>query len=271
MSEKIKNKLVFDTKDEKGKTVKLAVKRPDVEQSKELKKIWNRAFSDALQSGAPVRAKINDIARQQDLWNDVKEAELNKLQKELFSAELKIQKGGSAGLTKKTAKELALRMREIRAEIRDLTASRNELDARCAEAQAQAEEFAHSVPMCTVWAETGDKYFKDYNDFKARDNETAALDAAKYLALLQYNLDPNYESSLVENKFLKQYGFVDDQLRLVNAKGQLVDSKGRLIREDGRFINEKNELVDADGNLVDEEGNYKVEFTPFLEEEEVEK
>src|SRR5688500_6065519 len=120
MSEKIKNKLVFDTKDENGKPIKLAVKRPDVEQSRELKKIWNKSFSEALNSGAPVRAKINDIARQQDLWNDEKEAELNKLQKELFGIELKIQKGGAAGLTKNAAKTLALRVREIRAEIRDL-------------------------------------------------------------------------------------------------------------------------------------------------------
>ncbi len=263
---KIKNKLVFTTKDTNGKSIQLAVKRPDVEQSRELQKIWNRAFSDAINSKAPLRAKINDIAREQKLWDDAKEAELQKLQKELFSAELKLKKGGNAGLTKQDAKKLAFRMKEIRAEIRDLTSARNEVDARCAESQAETEKFAYAVSMCTVNAETGDKYYTNYDEFKTKENEQASLDAAKYLALLTYNLDPNYESNLVENKFLKDYGFVDDKLRLINKDGKLVDSQGRLIREDGRFINSKGELVDGDGVLVDEEGNYKVEFAPFLAE-----
>lgn len=273
MSEtKIKNKLVFDTKDSAGKPIKLAVKRADVEQSKELQKVSNRAFNEALQSGAPLRAKINDIARKQNLWDDEKEEAVQKLQKELFANELKLQKGGNAGLSKAGAKKVAIRMREIRNEIRDLTADKNDLDSRSAEAQALAAQFNYAVSVCTINPETGDKYFKDYEDFKARESEQAALDAAKYLALLTYNLDPNYESALVENKFLKEYGFVRDDLRFINKEGKLIDSQGRLIREDGRFINPKGELVDGEGNLVDEEGNYKVDFAPFLpDEEEVEK
>lgn len=270
MSDKVKNKLVFTTKDTNGKSVDLAVKRPDAEQSKELQKVWNKAFNEALLSKAPLRQKLVDIARQQGLWNDEKEKEVDKLQKELFDIELKLKKGGKAGLTKSGAKKLALRVREIRAEIRDIMSGRNELDSRCAESQAETEKFAHAVAMCTWDANTGDKYFKDYEDFKSRESETAALDAAKYLALLQYNLDPNWEANQFENKFLKDYGFVDDKLRLVNKEGKLVDSQGRLIREDGRFINAKGELVDAEGNPVDEEGNYKVEFAPFLAEEDEE-
>ncbi len=176
--------------------------------------------------------------------------------------------GGKAGLTKKKAKELAFRVQELRADMRDLTAGRNDLDAKSAEAQAENERFSYAVYLCTMHPDSGDAFFKDYEDFKARETQTASIDAAKNLAFLTYNLDPNYESELFENKFLKEYGFVDEKLRLINKDGKLVDREGRLIREDGRFINPKGELVDADGTLVDEEGNYKVEFAPFLDDED---
>jgi hypothetical protein len=265
--EKVKNKLVFTTKDG-DKTVELAVKKPDVEQTKELQKFWNAAFQEALTSGAMLRSKLRDEARRQGLWSQKSEDELNKLQKEIFDIELKLSKGGAAGLTKNGGKALALRVKEIRAEIRELTAGINDLELRSAESQADNERFSRAVALCTFDPKTGDKFFKSYEDFKSKEDTQAAFDASRNLAFLTNGLDPNFEAELFENKFLKEYGFVDEKLRLINKDGKLVDSKGRLIREDGRFVNEKNELIDADGNPVDEKGNYKVEFKPFLDDEE---
>ena len=51
-----------------------------------------------------------------------------------------------------------------------------------------------------------------------------------------YGLDPDYDSKLVENEFLVDYGFADKELRLINEDGHLIDSEGRLIDEDGRFV-----------------------------------
>ena len=79
-----------------------------------------------------------------------------------------------------------------------------------------------------------------------------------------YGLDDNYEKNLPENKFLKQYKFVDDNLRFINKDGKLVDQDGRLIDENGRYINQNGEYVDKEGNLVDDKGDYVVQFQPFL-------
>ena len=51
-----------------------------------------------------------------------------------------------------------------------------------------------------------------------------------------YNLDPNYDKNLEENKFLKEFNFVDEELRLINDEGHLTDADGRLINDEGRFI-----------------------------------
>jgi len=266
--ETIRNKLVFKSKDEDGHEVELAVKRPDAETAKKLQKVYNTTFKDALDSGAILKAKVESVARSQNVWDDDKETSFQKLQKELFSLELKLAKGG---IKKSDAKTVALRMRDIRLEMRGLTSDRNSIEQNTAESQAENARFNHSIATCTFYnsgPNEGKLYFKDYDDFLERIDKQVAIDAAKYIGLLTFNLDPNFESNLPENKFLKEYGFVNDELRLIDKQGRMVDAKGRLIRHDGRFINEKNELVDGEGNPVDEEGNYKVEFKPFIDDEE---
>ena len=51
-----------------------------------------------------------------------------------------------------------------------------------------------------------------------------------------YGLDPDYDQKLEENKFLKEFNFVNDDLRFINKDGDLVDMDGRLVNEDGRYI-----------------------------------
>ena len=267
MSKTIKNKLVFTTKDEDGKELKLAVRKPNLEEAKELQKIFNKAYRDALDSGAFLRIKLDEIVKQQGIWNDEKEKKFKGLQKELFESELKLLKGGSAGLTKLKAKELAIRMSGIRVEMQELMSGINSQDSVTADRQAENAKFEHSIYLCTINPDTGDKFYKNLEDFNDKKSTKATEDAMRNMALLTYNLDPEYESNLPENKFLKDYGFVNEKLRLINSKGELVDSNGKRTRDDGRYINEKNELVDLEGNLVDEKGNYIVEFTPFLEEQ----
>lgn len=264
-----KNKLVFTTKDSEGNSLELAVKRPDAAKSKTLQKVYNRAYKDALDSGALLRCKIEQIAREQNIWSDEKEADFKKLQKELLDNEIKLLKGGNAGLTKDDAFLIALRMKEIRNEMLLMRSEFNSLDANTAESQAMAEYFNYAVFLCTIYPETGEQYYKNYDEYveDANSSSQIPLDAGRYLSFLLNNTDPDYEKNLVENKFLIKYGYVDEKLRLINKDGYLVDKNGRRIRDDGRFINDKNQLVDAEGNLVDEEGNYIVEFAPFLEPE----
>jgi hypothetical protein len=102
--------------------------------------------------------------------------------------------------------------------------------------------------------------WKDYNELEE------SISMPELSAILASKRENDYEEKLPENKFLKQYKFVDDKLRLVNKEGKLVDEKGRLIDNNGRFINETGQFVDKNGNLVDDKGDYVVEFSPFLDD-----
>ena len=118
-----------------------------------------------------------------------------------------------------------------------------------------------------MYSETGKTYFGNYEDYLNRDDDPATGQAAGNLAMLLYNLDPDYEKKLPENQFLAKYNFVDEELHLVDKTGRRVDSEGRLVNKDGRYINEAGELIDIHGNRVNQEGDYVVDFSPFLDDE----
>jgi len=251
------------TKDEKD--IDLSVKSPSVQDQREAQKVYNKAFTDAIKAQGIVRAKMDDVLREQGLWDDNKQQELNKLQAQIMQGERKLAKGG---IKLKEAREIALEMKKTRDEVRDLISVRTSLDSNTAEGQADNARFNYLVSACVVYKDNEQKhYFNNLDDDLERIEDPAALKGAQVLANMIYGLDNDYEKNLPENKFLLKYKFVNENLRFINNDGKLVDREGRLIDEAGRFINESGEYVDKDGNRVDEHGDYIVDAKPFLDDD----
>lgn len=247
-----------------GKNVELAVRTPSLQDQREATKIYNTAFSDALKAKAVVRAKLDDLLVDQGLWDAKKQKQFTDLQATILDGEKKLAKGG---ISLSEAKKVALEMKQKREELRDLISVKTNLDTHTAEGQADNARFNYLVSVCTVYNDTKKPYFNNYDDYLNRANDQAAILAAQNLANMLYGLDNDYENKLPENKFLADYKFIDNKLRLIDKQGRLIDSDGRLIDENGRFINDKGEFVDKDGNLVSKDGEYIVEFKPFLDDE----
>ena len=245
------------------KEITFLVKSPSLADQREATKVYNTAFSDALKAKAVVRAKLDDLLVEQGLWDDRKQFQFTSIQSKILENERKLARGG---ISLQEAKNIALEMRKDREELRDLIAVKTNLDTHTAEGQADNARFNYLVSVCTVYNDSKRPYFNSYDDYLNKSADPVAILAAQNLAGMLYGLENNYEEKLPENKFLRQYKFVDDKLRLVNKEGKLVDQEGRLIDENGRFINEKGEFVDKDGNLVSDKGDYVVEFKPFLDE-----
>ena len=245
------------------KEVTFLVKSPSLADQREATKVYNTAFSDALKAKAVVRAKLDDLLVEQGLWDDKKQFEFTALQSKILESERKLAKGG---IPLQEAKKIALDMKKDREDLRDLIAVKTNLDTHTAEGQADNARFNYLVSACTVYNDNKKSYFGSYDDYLNKASDPVAILAAQNLAGMLYGLENNYEEKLPENKFLKQYKFVDDKLRLINKDGKLVDQEGRLIDENGRFINEKGEFVDKDGNPVSDTGDYVVEFKPFLDD-----
>ena len=247
-----------------GKEVDLAVLRPNAKQRQEAQKVYNKAFREAVESGAILRAKIESVMREQKLWDDHKEAELRKLQAAIGDKERKVRSGG---IKLSEARDLAIQLRRDRAELRSLNSERMSLDNNSAEAQADNPQFNYWVSVCTVHANDGKPYFRSYEEYMTKEDDPAVGPAASALAKIIYNLEDDYEKKLPENQFLVKYKFADETLHLIDKQGRKVDADGRLVDENGRYINEAGQFVDREGNLVDEEGNFLVDEKPFLDDE----
>ena len=240
-----------------------SVRSPSLNDQREAQKVYNQAFTDAIKSKSVVRAKMDDLLSEQGLWNETKQKEYTDLQKELLDGERKLAKGG---FSLSEAKKLAIRMREVRNKIRELISVRTSLDNHSAEGQADNARFNYLVSVCVVYKDNDKKYFESLEDYMDRIDDPVALAGAQKLANMIYGLDNNFEKNLPENKFLKKYKFVNDNLRFIDKQGRTVDSEGRLVDENGRYINEAGEFIDKDGNRVDADGEYVVDAQPFLDD-----
>lgn len=230
---------------------------------REAMKVYNQSFSDAVKSGSIVRAKLDDLLRDQGLWNDAKDREFATIQKQILDKEKSLAKGG---ISLKQARSIAVDMKNLRIKLRDLISVKTELDTHTAEGQADNARFNYLVSQCVVYKDTKKPYFSSYEDYLNRNSELVAILGAQRMASIMYGLDSDFEKKLPENKFLIKYKLVDDNLNYVDDKNRRVDEDGRLIDANGRFINEEGKFVDKDGNLVDVDGEYIVDFQPFLDD-----
>lgn len=248
-----------------GKEQEFLIKSPSLADQRESQKVYNQAFSDAVKSGCIVRARLDDLLKEQGLWDDSKQIKFNTIQQELLDYEKSLARGG---INLKAAKEIAIKMKTLREDLRDLISVRTNLDNHTAEGQADNARFNYLISACLVYSSNRDKkYFKDYAEYLSRASEPIAIKAAQVLANMLYGLDNDYEKNLPENKFLKKFKFIDDGLRLIDEKGRLVDADGRLVDENGRYINEAGEFIDRYGNRVDDKGDYIVDHQPFLDDD----
>lgn len=246
----------------KGEQKDFILNIPTSKNINEAQKVFNKAFKEALDSGATLREKLDDVMRSQQLWDDTKEQKLSTLRAELRDLDYRLRKGG---IKKSQGRAIALRMIEVREESNELLSQRSKLDSLTAQGQAENAKFQQLIVSCLVYSD-GSPVFKDLDDYLSNAVEPVAFEAAEKLAevMTGYNSD---DSMLPEYQFLKKFGFVDDKLRLLNSEGKLVDRDGRLIDENGRFIDKEGNFVDRDGRPVNEAGEYVVSFSPFLEED----
>ena len=265
------NRIKVDSVDLEGKKKEIYIKLPSSEENKEAQLAYNKAFKEALQSGAILRQKLQKVMSEQGIWDDAKEEEYQAILQEINDGEKRLSKGG---ISLSEARQVALEMRRRRVDFRALIAERSSMDSNTAEGQADNERFSHLVYVC-LKNSGGANLFKSKQEYEENANQPYVIEAAGQLAEKLYGLDPDYDRNLPENKFLEAYKFSDDATRLINKDGHLidVDDQGveRLINEDGRFVayDEEGEsyFVDRGGEKISEEGDYESEFTPFLDDE----
>jgi hypothetical protein len=252
--EKIVDVKIKDGNEEK--VVKLVVKRPTNALLSQAQRVSAKVWTDCVRDGIMTKKELEKFMKEQGIWNDEKDTEQKKITEEINRLERELYVSGKNGKLRATeGKNIAIDMRKKRIELRELIAERMGLEQNTAESISDNARFDFLVANCAYY-ENGQKVYKDMDEYTANSDGEIAFSAATALAQMMYSVDKDFESKLPENKFLKMFKFVNDDLALVNDKGERVDTEGRKIDEFGYYVNEEGKRVDKEGNLLDENGNY---------------
>jgi hypothetical protein len=279
---KDKDFVEVNAKDKNDKDVTVWVKRPSTSEYKDSQIEYNKAFREALEGGAILKKKLGEYMRAQGLWDDTKDSEEKKLLAVVSKEEGKLKKGG---IPLEDAKEIALELKKTRAKFRNLIAERTLLDSNTVEGQSDNARFNALVTLCVLGKDKVTPMFENLEKYDKSGDQPWAIEAASELASLIYELDPNYDNTLEENKFLKNYNFANKENQLINSDGHPVfldqeTDKEHLIETDGlRFVAYRTEegyqkqdeedryYVNRDGVEINEDGDLVVDdFAPFLDD-----
>lgn len=250
-----------------GKKESVYIKDPSLKEHREARKVYNKAFKEALEDGAYLKIQWDEILRERGLWNDKKQAEYSELIKDLNDREKRLVKGG---IKLKEARDIAVEMRKIRAKMRLLLLDRIQFDSNSVEGAAEQAQFDHLLVQCILTKKDGKPYFKDVDDYLERGDEEHVLTIAHTFSRVFYGTIGG-ENQTYENKFLRKWKFtneeghlVDEQGRLINVDGKHVDKEGRLIKweDEEKFI-----YIDSDGVELTKDGDYVIDSEPFLDDD----
>ena len=241
-----------------------AINRPNAALSEESNLEYTRVFSKAVKAGALLKDAILNKMREQGLWSDEKELEYLTEIRNLNELEKKLKKGG---IKLSEAKSIAFDMSRKRERLQSLISQKNKLDNNSAEGQAETARFNFLLVNCLVYNNGGERVYRDVDDFLGKQSTDVAVKASETLANMWYGLSEDYEKTLPENKFLKKFEFVDDDLRLINEKGELVNEVGKRVDELGMLIDEDGNRVDYEGDPINEDGEYDFGDVVYLNED----
>lgn len=250
-----------------GNKTKIVVKKPNNVILSQAQRVGAKAWTDCVRDGIMTKKELEKFMKEQGIWDDGKDKEQKAIVEEIAQLEksLFIGSQGHSKLKASEGKEIAIKMRMKRLELRDLIAEKMSLEQNTAEAISDNARFDFLVANCAFY-ENGQKVYNDLDDYRSRADMEPAFTIASTLAGMLYSVDKDFEAKLPENKFLKMFNYVNDDLSLVNQEGETVDLEGRRIDRNGFYINDEGKRVDKDGNLLDEFGNYVPTVTYITED-----
>lgn len=237
--------------------INIVLKNPSNEVVAMSERYRAKVFNQCLMDGILTKPELSRMMTERGLWDKDKDTKHEEITTEIIKLEKDLYLGNGAGKKRDEdmGKKIAIKMRQLRLDLRDLIAQKVQLEENTAESIADNAKFDFLVAFCT-YHENGEKVYKNIDDYNLKSSDAISFVAASKLAEMMYNIDPNFEKGLPENKWLTGQSLVDEEGNLVNEKGQKVDIDGRRINDKGEFINDDDQRIDRDGNLLHEDGTY---------------
>ncbi|OUV75839.1 MAG: hypothetical protein CBC91_06870 [Rickettsiales bacterium TMED131] len=246
---------------EDGTKVDIVVKRPTAKDLSTAQKLGSKVWTDSVRDGLFTKEGLEKFMTERGIWDKSKQSQQEEIVSQIDRLEKDIALGRSTSGKKmkvSEGKEKALQVRRLRIKLRELVSERIALEGNTAESIADNARFNFLVASC-VFYKDGKKVYNSLDEYNSQAEDEVAFAAAAALGELMYSLDQNYEENLPENRFLKKFNLVDDDLSLINTDGKKVDIDGTLVNDDGWLVNKDGHRIDREGNLLTEDGQLELQ------------
>lgn len=249
----------FVINEDSGKEVKLAIRKPQYEDFEEADRVYAGTVARLVRGSVGkkllLRQELDTFLREAKVWTQDDEKHVRTLQEEVDSLLKQVANGGRRV---SEGRELCIKVMDKRKDIVRIMQKRQVFDDATIESNAENDKNDYIVYICTVYSDSGKNYWNSLEDMK-NDKLSDAYRKASVAALeFIFNYNPEFEKRLPENRWLKKYGFIDDNLNYVDRKtGEKVDRFGKPVKEVEEDVQKR---VDSlQGEIVEE--------SPFLDDE----
>ena len=246
-----------------------AVVRPSLQLLNEANKLRSKLFTQLFESGTMLRQQVDTHLKDRNIWNEKLQAEYDAVQSEVIEKTQRLERGG---IKLSEARDLAIEISEQRQQLVSMLVDRSDIDNLTCEGQADNERFNFLFANCLVYNDTGEKVYPDgLEDYMKNTSTDVATKGATEFYYLMSNSE-SLDDQLPENRFLKKFNFVDDDMRfLERGTDRLITKEGKYIDENGFYIAYNDDgttyHVDTDGNQVEDRVSSDDEPLPFLDDD----
>lgn len=220
--------------------VKLPTPKLEAEANMYSSQIFARLIKKTDDDGNPaflLRSQLDDYLQKIGLYTNEDILQISKIHDEIKQKESVLEKGG---IKKSDGKKIALDIRRLRYNLIILLTKRHEYDKNTVEYYAENGRFNYLVSKC-LFFDSGEQIFNSVEDYESDTTMKGVLDEPiRRLATLTSTYDQDFEHKLIENKFLKKFGYCNDDYELVNSEGKRVNENGELVDDNGNKIEEEN-------------------------------
>ena len=206
-----------------------SIARPTQEELMEIDMEYRKGFSVAIRNNIMTEFESKKRFEKDGIWGETNEDEMRQLQLEIVNMELELEKkDGSDGRT------LAFDLMDKRNKLVELLQYKTHLfKGQTAEGYANERKTLMFSALCTMKAKGG-RAFKDLQEFLDHEDHEFTANCYGQASLADYGMsEEDLNPVTLENKWLKEQGYVDDKGQLSEKYyTETLTDGGLTVKED---------------------------------------
>lgn len=213
---------IFKSEDSDGKEVCLRFNRPTQVVLSKGDFVYREYFSKAIRAGVMTAAEANKILKDRGIWSDELEGELVAMRINLARLEEKLKP-----LSREEGMPIFKEIKTLRRDIDELTEVRTSVTNNTAESVASEMRTQFYTSECVVYNDSGERVFRNLDDFLSRLDEKLTLDCYKQALISNYEQVLGIDVPLDFTAELSEDNWLEDKKRETEEEKPKTKRRGR--------------------------------------------